>query len=198
MVAPEVISEQPLMDEGLAMPVEEPSDFTSEKAATTPTQPAQTKPAPPTIPESAPEPAPTEPSAAPEPSEDLMEPPAAQPEGQPAQPQPATEEPAAEQGTDEMLQQPATEEPAAPNGEEDELDDLFGTLDVRKWIDDTGRYSTMGRLAAISPNAIRILKNNGRFCTVTYDRLSSADFDYVQAIVKRTGRPSPVHVASAQ
>ena len=35
-------------------------------------------------------------------------------------------------------------------------------------------------------------------CTVPYDRLSVADFSYVQAIVKKAGKPSPLQVAFAR
>lgn len=191
-----IITESPQVMEMGETIVEQPSDFTSEKIKTAPSE-SPTKAMPPE-PAPLPKPAPQlpEPAATPQAATEPVEA-APQPEAAPAQP----EAPAME-GLDEGLMEepPATEEPAqpAPNGEEDELDDLFGSLDSRTWSDDTGRYATTGRLMAIGTESVRILKSNGRFCTVPLDRLSAADFTYVQMVAKKSGKPSPLHVVSTR
>jgi hypothetical protein len=53
----------------------------------------------------------------------------------------------------------------------------------RTWIDNTGSFSVEGRLIEINEEAVRLLKTNGRTCTVPHRRLSPADAAYVQSVV---------------
>jgi hypothetical protein len=102
-----------------------------------------------------------------------------------------------EDDLDDLFGEPATDDPTAPAAEEtpaeetdeENLDDLFGSMHTRRWMDDTGQHSTEGHLVMIRRDSIRILKSNGRHCTVPYDRLSDVDYDYVQAIAARLGTP---------
>jgi hypothetical protein len=55
----------------------------------------------------------------------------------------------------------------------------------RTWVDNTGQFSTNGRLIEIQANAVRLLKDNGRTCTVSYERLCPADAAYVQSIKRQ-------------
>ncbi|MGB0600207.1 MAG: SHD1 domain-containing protein, partial [Rubripirellula sp.] len=55
----------------------------------------------------------------------------------------------------------------------------------RTWVDNTRQFSTTGRLIEIQPNAVRLLKDNGRTCTVSYERLCPADAAYVQSIKRQ-------------
>ena len=49
-------------------------------------------------------------------------------------------------------------------------------------------YGTEGRLVQIGDSTIRILKVNGRHCTVPFDRLSQRDLAYVVQLAKTTIR----------
>jgi hypothetical protein len=85
---------------------------------------------------------------------------------------------------------PATT-PAAPKNKTDELDKLFGIgsftapaqfngAEFKTWVDNTRTYTVKGRLAVIYSDKIKLLKENGKFTTVSLDRLSDSDFEYVQ------------------
>jgi hypothetical protein len=129
---------------------------------------------------------------------------------------PPTPEPGTDAGTEpaaDGLVPPAEDAPPQPADEqpaegEDELDDLFGANGNsgarlvslrqqawRSWTDDTGWYQTRGQLVSISDSGIRILKDNGRHCTVPFDRLSSADVSYVVQLARRVVQDSAVTVA---
>lgn len=98
--------------------------------------------------------------------------------------------------TEEM---PAASEPSAV----DDLDDLFGAkpaveptkpvssetdeLPFRVWTDNSGQYQTVARLVQISPTHVRLLKDNGRYSTVSKTRLSQADLAYVGQMESRLG-----------
>jgi hypothetical protein len=58
----------------------------------------------------------------------------------------------------------------------------------RVWIDNTGRYSTEGRLIKITKDYVRLLKRNGRTCTVPHERLGDADAAYVEAIAEELAK----------
>jgi len=99
--------------------------------------------------------------------------------GEPALPAPADAAPAA----DDIFGAPPATEPAAPV--KNALDDLFGENSrFRVWIDNTGEFSTEGRLVEIGADYIRLLKGNGRICTVPNRRLCSADASFIAAVVK--------------
>ena len=109
---------------------------------------------------------------------------------------------------DSLFEEPAAEEPPAPATEDvpetpeevpadtPDVDDLFGSLQNRIWADDTGQFSTEGRLVGLEADAIRIFKTNRHHCSVPYSRLSAADFAYVQAIAAELGKPM-IQLASA-
>ena len=67
-----------------------------------------------------------------------------------------------------------------------DLDKLFNgeetssLLPMRRWIDNTGRYSTRARLAVILDGSVQLLKENGHSCTVPLGRLSDQDRLYVE------------------
>ena len=140
-------------------PAEEPADLFGEP----------TEPAPPVDTEPAEEPA-DEPF-------DLF--------GDPAETEP--EMPAEEEPADE---EPAEEEPAEEKSED--IDDIFGASrgvlreagglaseDMRVWVDNTGSYSTRGRLLSLLDSHVRLLKDNGRTTTVPLYRLSPSDLEFV-------------------
>ena len=68
--------------------------------------------------------------------------------------------------------------------------DPLADTHVRTWIDNTGKHSTVGRLIEINPKNIRLMKSNGRTCTVPLSRMCPADSAYVDSIRKE--------IASAQ
>jgi len=128
--------------------------------------------------------------------------------------EPAAAEEAAPAAVDDLFGEPAAEA-AAPAAEES-LDDLFGTpepakakeaspaaiddlfgqavppaepqqLGMRHWSDNTGLYSVDGRLIEILDGKVRIVKENGRTCTVEMRRLGKIDAEYVQLIAVTYG-----------
>jgi hypothetical protein len=136
--------------------------------------------------------------------------------GEPAMPAEAKPAPA----VDDLFGEP----PAKPAPGKEAVDDLFGTpvveppapkpaaapdnpfgsvlspaedlLAMRRWVDDTGLFTVQGRLIAILDGKVRLLKENGRTCTVPMHRLSRADADFVQLVVTRLGTGVLVQLAS--
>jgi hypothetical protein len=124
---------------------------------------------------------------------------------------PAAEAPATEAApaADDLF--PAETEEAAPAeatpapADSSDLDDLFGQrpprassathmveqpttqLTFRRWTDNTGNYTTVGRLVQVGRTHVRLLKDNGRFTTVSRTRLSQADLAYVDQMVQQLG-----------
>ncbi|MEX2316907.1 MAG: SHD1 domain-containing protein [Pirellulales bacterium] len=49
----------------------------------------------------------------------------------------------------------------------------------REWVDNTGRYTTRGRLVTFLDGHVRLLKENGRTTTVPLARLSQNDLEFV-------------------
>ena len=99
-------------------------------------------------------------------------------------------------GGDEPADEPA-EEPA-----EGGLDDLFGAapraeeLPMRTWVDNTGLFTTQGRLVVIQSDFVRLIKDNGNFTTVKMHRLSENDQAYVTRIAREVGTGEVSHLAS--
>jgi len=107
-------------------------------------------------------------------------------------------------GTPIDAEQKNTEQQTAdPIGDSD-FEDLFKTTsgkaaaiesfrgaEFRNWTDDTGEFSVSARLSVIFPDRIRLLKENGKYSTVSVDRLSAADRQYVgwvaMSLQKTTG-----------
>ena len=97
------------------------------------------------------------------------------------------------------------EKTEAPAEESSDLDDLFGQgptgtssatqltqqpqtqLTFRRWTDNTGNYTTVGRLTQVGRTHVRLLKDNGNFTTVPRTRLSQADLAYVDQMVQQLG-----------
>lgn len=124
---------------------------------------------------------------------------------------PAAEAPATDEApaADDLF--PIESEEAAPAeeteapAESSDLDDLFGQrptgassatqliqqpqtqLTFRRWTDNTGNYTTVGRLVQVGKTHVRLLKDNGNFTTVPRTRLSQADLAYVDQMVQQLG-----------
>ncbi|MCH7727444.1 MAG: hypothetical protein IH991_13320 [Planctomycetes bacterium] len=83
--------------------------------------------------------------------------------------------------------------PKSDDGDVD-LDKLFNgentssVLPMRRWTDDTGQFSAQGRLIVILDGAVRLVKENGRFCTVPLHRLSGDDRLYVEQMTATYGK----------
>ncbi len=131
------------------------------------------------------------------------EPPAEDPAdlfGEPAEPTPPAETEPAEEPADEpfdLFGEPDESEPEMPAEEEpaedsEDLDDIFGATrgvlreagglaseEMRVWIDNTGNFSTRGRLLSLLEGHVRLLKDNGRTTTVPLYRLSQSDLEFV-------------------
>ena len=75
---------------------------------------------------------------------------------------------------------PADEEPAADPFDSSRI--RVPSEPTRLWQDDTGRFSTEGRLVEIGAGSVRILKVTGRHTTVPMDRLSAADRAHVAGV----------------
>ncbi len=93
------------------------------------------------------------------------------------------------------------DEAPADEGASD-LDDLFDSRNtprdrpaVRTWVDNTGRFRTTGQLLEVAASHVRLLKENGKTCTVPLRRLSDEDFSYVQLQARNLGHPPLVRVA---
>jgi hypothetical protein len=106
----------------------------------------------------------------------------------------ATETPAA---TDSApAETPAADEApaegAAPeDGKAEGSDDIFGARNVlreagglasnemRMWVDNTGHYAVNARLIRFVDNSVQLMKHNGRTTTVSLNRLSERDLQFV-------------------
>ena len=85
-----------------------------------------------------------------------------------------------EANLDELFEAPAEEPVEEEQAEEDPFADLFKT--TRVWKDNTGNFEVSAKLAVIFPDKIRLLKSNGKFCTVPMRRLSDTDKAFVQQV----------------
>ncbi len=52
---------------------------------------------------------------------------------------------------------------------------------MRLWTDNTGKYQVRARLVVVGPTHVRLLKENGKFTTVPYSRLSQQDLALVRS-----------------
>ena len=50
---------------------------------------------------------------------------------------------------------------------------------MRLWTDNTGKYRVTARLVSVSKTHVRLLKDTGKFTTVSFERLSRADLAFV-------------------
>jgi hypothetical protein len=62
---------------------------------------------------------------------------------------------------------------------------ISNRMPFRAWWDNTGNYRTIGSLLVVGEDHVRLIKANGRTCTVPFHRLSDADLKYVQAQVEQ-------------
>jgi hypothetical protein len=118
----------------------------------------------------------TEPAAAPvadPPAEPSAAEPALDPKADASEP---AAEPVAEPAADDA---PATEEPASQPAaaEADPFSDA-SREPLRRWVDDTGSYATVGMLVDVRAEGVEIRKANGRTVIVPLDRLSEHDRAY--------------------
>ncbi|TWU57024.1 hypothetical protein Poly51_29450 [Rubripirellula tenax] len=60
--------------------------------------------------------------------------------------------------------------------------DPIANAKVRTWIDNTGDFHVEGKLIEINESNIRLLKANGRTCTVPNSRLCDADAAYIASV----------------
>jgi hypothetical protein len=51
---------------------------------------------------------------------------------------------------------------------------------MREWTDNTGHYHVVARLVSVTDTHVRLFKENGRYTTVPFERLSQADLAFVQ------------------
>lgn len=162
-----------------------------------------------------PDPAVQEPSAAPVPAaepveENLFEevtrdPDAATPSALPAaEPTAAGAEPVEPAAVGEPVppaaeSEPAAAEPALPAVEPGELEqepepagaDAAALEPLRRWIDSSGRYATVGALVAVRGAAVEIRTAAGRAITVPLARLSEFDRGYADAAALRVAARVP-------
>jgi hypothetical protein len=66
---------------------------------------------------------------------------------------------------------------------QEEADRLFGTSGdtaMRVWTDNTGKHRVLARLVSVSETHVRLLKENGKYTTVPFERLSDGDLAFVR------------------
>ncbi len=63
--------------------------------------------------------------------------------------------------------------------------DTLSQTRLRTWIDNTGSFRTEGRLIEINSDSIRLIKDNGKKCTVPKSRLCEADAAYVESVAEK-------------
>ncbi|MCA9202279.1 MAG: hypothetical protein KDA59_04515, partial [Planctomycetales bacterium] len=122
-----------------------------------------------------------------------------------AEPAPAPA-PAAGESIDDLFgappaadEAPAAEEPAPAENTQPAADpfaDPFSSLEMRRWKDNTGEFEVNGKLVVLAADYVRLLKDNGRHCTVPMNRLSQVDREYVEAFAAKNGLDRVEHLAS--
>jgi len=113
---------------------------------------------------------------------------------------PAADKTAVRDELDELLGDPAekpaaepvqsTKEESAPT--DDPFADPFKTSAIRQWVDDTGNFRITGQLVAVLEGKVRILKSTGKTTTVSMERLSQADREYVTQTLAKIGAAGDV------
>ncbi len=162
-----------------AAPVEAAPPAPMPMPAPTRSQPA---PAAPVVDPFAPAPAPAAPRPAAPPADDGDDPfaparPAAVPGAAPASVTPDEDDPFA----------PIPARPASIPLAANLRLDREGRLPSRLWTDNSGQFHTQARLIVILAGKVRLLKATGRTTTVSLDRLSGADRQYVEAVIRQYG-----------
>ena len=54
--------------------------------------------------------------------------------------------------------------------------------EMRVWIDNTGKYRVNAQLVSVGNSSVRLLKDNGKYTTVSFGRLSLADLAFVRSL----------------
>ncbi len=111
---------------------------------------------------------------------------------------------------DETVAEPAADDDAPPIPEESAEDDApadgsakadqpaaaepqVAADAMRIWTDNSGKYQVRARLVSVADGKVRLLKENGHFTTVPFQRLSSADLAFAQrqapALAKTGAQP---------
>jgi hypothetical protein len=128
------------------------------------------------------EPKSTEEKPAPAAEEDLFGTP--EPEAPAADEKATNEKPADEKPADASAAEKSDEKPSSDD-KESSIDDLFKDSSFRTWKDNTGSFTVRAKLVVIYGNSVRLLKENGRYTTVSFKRLSEKDRSYVSAVLAR-------------
>lgn len=63
----------------------------------------------------------------------------------------------------------------------------LNSLELRRWIDSTGRFSCHGRLIRVGERTVQLLKRNGRTSTILWHRLSDRDRQFIADQVQPAG-----------
>lgn len=183
--------------EAAEKPADSPLADTPEPATEKPMAKGQDRPeepAEPAKPEESTVPAPSKPAGK-KPEDNLFDEDAAPPGGEDrdrSRRQPPKKRGPADDAPDNLFDEPDAPPPKAPAEEPAATEDnpFAGIVEppaepVRRWIDDTGRHETVGRLVEIRADSVRILKGNGRHTTVPLGRLSRHDLNYVRTTGER-------------
>jgi len=80
---------------------------------------------------------------------------------------------------DDLFGTPSSEQGTS---DEEESVDLFGLDEQRTWRDNTGTFQVDARLVELSPESVRLLKSNGKYCHVPIRRLSVEDRALVELV----------------
>lgn len=101
---------------------------------------------------------------------------------------------------DDLFKETRRDATSLPVANQSELDELFAeptretemtaevakpapaesTNALRTWTDNTGKYQVTARLVMVSQTHVRLLKETGKYTTVSLDRLSHADLAFVR------------------
>ncbi len=82
----------------------------------------------------------------------------------------------------EEEQAPLVDEPAVSQPEAAPAKDIFKS--TRTWHDNTGLFQIDAKLVVIFSDSVRLLKENGKFCTLPIRRLSDADKQFVDYVAQ--------------
>jgi hypothetical protein len=98
----------------------------------------------------------------------------------------------AEGAVDDLFSEPPAEAKPEP-APADNVDDLFKDSSARKpaveavaaneyreWTDNTGKYRVNAKLVVVLDGKVRLFKENGRYTTVPFERLSQGDLEFVE------------------
>ncbi|HBE69886.1 MAG TPA: hypothetical protein DDW52_17200, partial [Planctomycetaceae bacterium] len=92
-----------------------------------------------------------------------------------------------------------SDEPESPEEEPatNPIDDLFGN-NMRIWHDNTGNFAVEAQLAEIRTDSVRLLKSNGKYCTVPMRRLSPSDKLLVHRVAAASGKKTVKFISTGR